>query len=98
MEVSWRGGGAREIIQEQLAGEVLVKNSNLSSRWCMISQAPVLWLMTSLFTKVSLMIQIIRSSGNCSPIQIHTVVGPQRGRLQDFLKIVCSFICFKSEV
>src|SRR3954466_11259504 len=45
---------------------VLVKNSNYSNRWCMISQALVLRLMTNPFMKVFLKIQIIRSSENCS--------------------------------
>src|SRR3954471_3645568 len=57
---------------------VLVKNYNHSNRWCMISQAPVLWLMTSPFTKVCRKIQIIRSSENCSPLQIHRCGAPLR--------------------
>src|SRR5436189_2723724 len=47
---------------------VLVKNSNHSNRWFMMSQAPVLWLITSPFTKVCLKSQIHRSSANCPPM------------------------------
>src|SRR3954462_13634898 len=50
----WRCHGEVEEVARSYGSSsqgVPVKNSNHSNKWCMMSQAPVLWLMTSPITK-----------------------------------------------